>query len=193
MEFIQAAWPAIICFFIMLVATVVTFMWSRRLGVDMLTLTKAFIRSLPHWWKMLRDPVYRRRVRTVEKYMGGVYELAKITAAMNTLAKIPDEMLGMAYKAPPDRVPALRQMIQRALTDEFDQVKRTVAPMITSLTDEEIAVLADHLSDEWYSGIVSPATVADFLRKEREIIAASPVMVSGHLQRIPRPDHPPLA
>ena len=193
MEFIQAAWPAIICFFIMLVATVMTFVWSRRLGVDMLTLTKAFIRSIPHWWKMLRDPVYRRRVRTVEKYTGGVYELAKITAAMNTLAKLPDALLGMAYNAPPDKVPLVRQTIQRALTDEFDQVKKTVAPMIVSLTDEEIAVLAEHLSAEWYSGAVPPAAVEEFLRKERELLAASPVMVSGHLQRIPRPDGPPLA
>ena len=190
MEFIQAAWPAIICFFIMLVATVATFVWSRRLGVDMLTLLTAFVRSIPHWWKMLRDPVYRRRVRTVEKYTGGALELAKITAAMNTLARLPDALLGMAYNAPPDKVPLLRQTIQRALTDEFDQVKRTVAPMISSLTDEEIGILAEHLSAEWYEGAVAPATVAEVLRKERELIMASPVMVSGHLQRIPRPDDP---
>lgn len=190
MEYILAAWPAIVCFFVMVAACVLTFLYARRHQADPVTILTRVIRTLPHHWKMLRNPAYRRRFRCIESYQKAIFELVQATAARNTLHKIPDDLLAKAYKTTPDKAANIRNFLERALADEFDKMKQTTAPYLASLSDEDIGILAAYLSDEWYGGSVPPAELAEFFRKERVLMAQSPVMVTGHLLRLPRPSVP---
>jgi hypothetical protein len=183
MEFIKAAWPAIVCFFIMLTLSIVTFRIARRNGVDFVTLLVAFKRSLPHRWKMATDKDYRRRTRVIEGYEKVMLGLAASLAARNVSAELPDDLLKQAFGIPDDRLAETRRRMTRAFANEVNAARDAAARHVASLTDDDIAILAAYVSADWYDGRVAATDLIGFFRDERDLLAKMPAQVVGHLIR----------
>jgi hypothetical protein len=91
-----------------------------------------------------------------------------------------------AFKVPPENIVLVRQKLERAMADAFDKSKKAAAEYLAGLTDEDVGVIAAYLSDEWYGGLVRPPSIDAWLRKEREMASASPVMAATFLTRAPK-------
>jgi len=119
----------------------------------------AWWRSLPVKIRMLRDPAFRRRQETVDRY---------------------ESVIGSFMIAH-----ALRQ--RSADGDVMYEANRLVAAAyLERLTDEEVAVIAAHLNAELFEGKASEADLRAFLAEERTLAAASPQYLGDHVPRLIR-------
>lgn len=120
-------------------------------------------RSVPGRIRMLRDPVYRRRVHCAARYDQRIWLLYCARGAMKQRKN------GEAG--------------HDSAAEFFASCRKEAAAYFAALTDEELDIIAEHKRAQVYAEKVPIDEIKRFLREERELIAAAPYMVQKHIER----------
>jgi len=138
----------------------------------------AWFRSLPGWWRMRRDPAFRREQECIATYQAIVMTLY---ACRGYKKQLQEQLEAMGDGETIQRRRVEREL-DRALED-FETLRGYAAKHIAGLKDGDIAIIAPWLSRESTDNLVTPEEVADFLKEERTLLQSHPVMVVEHLER----------
>ncbi|MFA6604021.1 MAG: hypothetical protein WCT10_04260 [Patescibacteria group bacterium] len=138
----------------------------------------AWFRSLPRWWRMQRDPVFRREQECIAVYQMVAMAFYACRGRKNRLREQLENLV--------DRNSAADRRLQHELSqtlDDLEVLRGHLARHIAGLEDEDIVILALWLSREATGGLVTPEEAAVFLKEERELLRSHPVMAVNHLER----------
>jgi hypothetical protein len=136
-------------------------------------------RTLPDKWKRYRDPVYRRRMETVDQYESVFGGLVALSAQRMAYQRKRGEAQG-----------DFGVLVLDAFIDEVDlktEGMRLIAvEFMRRLGDDGIAAIADRINAETFGGRASAADIRAFIEEERDVIVGSPHLAAGHAQRLIR-------
>lgn len=160
-----------------------------------------------HHYRLLRNRLARRRLRGAEVTPRPVIAVQYETAV--AYVKLTSTNLEAAQKAPreteayvsgpgrlfgrlwatlfgagatADPADARARRLERRET-ECVTARLLLSNLVGQLDDSQLATLAEYKSRAVYGGVITVEEVANFLREERSLLAASPHPAAGHLRR----------
>ena len=127
----------------------------------------SWIRSLPGFWRYMTDAAYRRRCDLVVVYDHAVLQM----------------LANRAIVRRKDLTDGSHPSVEAVAAEEFAESKKMLAAVFSAMDEEMLEAVSAYAHEDLLRQTVPLADVLDFYRSEKTILATSPLMSVGHLER----------